>query len=299
MANTMGQCRLVIVEGIPGSGKTTTASFVKDFLDEQDVPNQLYREGDLDHPADFESVAHFSRPEFDSFLADHASYRRLLEQNASGDGEDRFVPYRKLRMESGQAAPDPLIADLAKRDVYETPSASTYCRLAATRWRRFTDEARRVEEVTILETCFLQNPLTVLLGKHNTPMSQALDHIREISNTIQPLHPALIYLRQRDTRATLERVAAERPREWKEFLITYFTQQGWGKATNARGFEGVVTFYEMRQSIELDFIEQSTIDHLIIDTDANNWAQSHDRIAALLRTSLGTVPTVVGQECDR
>ncbi|MBN1811997.1 MAG: hypothetical protein JXA14_09195 [Anaerolineae bacterium] len=285
----MDRCRLVMVEGIPGSGKTTTASFVKAFLDEQGLPNRLYREGDLDHPADFESVAHFSRPGFKSFLAGHASYRRLLEQNVSGADEDCFVPYRKLKTEDGQTAPEPLIADLAKHDVYETPSAGTYCRLAAARWRRFTDEALRVQEVTVLETCFLQNPLTVLLGKHNAPVSQALDHIRAISATIQPLQPALIYLRQRDPRETLDRVAAERPREWKEFLITYFTQQGWGKAMGEHGFGGVGAFYGMRQSIELDVIEQSTIDQLIIDTDANNWTDSHNKIAAFLRATLGIV----------
>lgn len=278
-------CKLVIVEGIPGSGKTTTASYVRDFLDQHGVSNRLFREGDLDHPADFESVAHFTRPDFDSFLAGHASFRRLLEQNVSVDGDDCFIPYRKLEAADGQDPPNELVADLAEHDIYETPLASTYCRLAVARWQRFANEALMTEKVTVVETCFLQNPLTVLLGKHNAPAPQVLDHVRAISGTIQPLQPALIYLRQQDPRATLERAAAERPPEWREFLITYFTQQGWGRATGASGFEGVVAFYKMRQSIELSYIEQSGIHHLVIDTHAGSWADSRSAIAAFLHAA--------------
>jgi thymidylate kinase len=49
--------KLIVVEGIPGSGKTTTANFIKELLDERNISNQLFLEGDLNHPADFESVA--------------------------------------------------------------------------------------------------------------------------------------------------------------------------------------------------------------------------------------------------
>jgi len=282
----MTPCKLVLVEGIPGSGKTTTATFVKRLLDRHDVPNRLFCEGDLDHPADFESVAHFDSPDFEAFLANHAPYRHLLEQHFVVDGSDLFVPYRKLRGDHEDVHLDGLIAELAKRDVYETPLAGTYCRLAAARWRRFVDEARTRHEVTVFETCFLQNPLTVLLGKHNVPVSDALDHIHTIVKTVQPLQPVLVYLQQRHPRATLERAAADRPQAWKEFLITYFIQQGWGKATGAQGFEGVIAFYEMRQRVEFQVIRSADLDYLIIDTDARSWDENQRILAAFLGSAL-------------
>ncbi len=282
----MTPCKRRAGGGHPGSGKTTTATFVKRLLDRHDVPNRLFCEGDLDHPADFESVAHFDSPDFETFLANHAPYRHLLEQHVVREAADCFVPYRKLRGDHEDVPLDGLIAELAKREVYETPLAGTYCRLAAARWRRFVDEARTRHEVTVFETCFLQNPLTVLLGKHNVPVSDALDHIHTIVKTVQPLQPVLVYLQQRHPRATVERAAAERPQAWKEFLITYFIQQGWGKATGAQGFEGVIAFYEMRQRVELQVIRSADLDYLIIDTDARSWDENQRILAAFLGSAL-------------
>ncbi len=82
----MTPCKLVLVEGIPGPGKTTTATFVKRLLDRHDVPSRLFCEGDLDHPADFESVAHFDGPDFEAFLANHAPYRPVERSGSLAQG---------------------------------------------------------------------------------------------------------------------------------------------------------------------------------------------------------------------
>ena len=70
----MHNSRLILVEGIPGSGKTSTATFIQKWLDEHGFANRLYLEGDLDHPADYELVAYFPRAEYQQFLIDHDSF---------------------------------------------------------------------------------------------------------------------------------------------------------------------------------------------------------------------------------
>jgi len=46
----MNNTKLILVEGLPGSGKTSTARYVKQLLDEQNIANRLFLEGDLEHP---------------------------------------------------------------------------------------------------------------------------------------------------------------------------------------------------------------------------------------------------------
>jgi len=41
--------KLVIVEGLPGSGKTTTASAIHEVLTNNYISSELFLEGNLDH----------------------------------------------------------------------------------------------------------------------------------------------------------------------------------------------------------------------------------------------------------
>jgi thymidylate kinase len=54
------QRQLILIEGIPGVGKTTTAQNIKKFLDKKGIKSKLFLEGNFDHPADYENVAYLT-----------------------------------------------------------------------------------------------------------------------------------------------------------------------------------------------------------------------------------------------
>jgi hypothetical protein len=193
----VSRCKLILVEGVPGSGKTAQAAWIKDYLDEKGIPNRLYLEGNPEHPADFESVAWFTPPQYQALLSRYPAQRPALERNAFIRGEDCFIGYGALRPDDGHPLPPDLLRELAAQDVYEIPSAETYCQLALARWREFVDRAMAVEGVWIFECCFMQNPLTVLIGKHGVPVQAARAHIGRLAAAVRPLQPALIFLLQR------------------------------------------------------------------------------------------------------
>jgi len=94
--------KLVLVEGIPGSGKTTAAQFIRDWLAERGAHPALYLEGTLDHPADFESVACLDESEIDRLLQRFPGYQDFLERQAAVKGGDWFFSYRKLQLRFGE-----------------------------------------------------------------------------------------------------------------------------------------------------------------------------------------------------
>ncbi len=277
--------KLILIEGIPGSGKTSIAAHLDRFLAERGWATRLYLEGDVYHPADYESVAYFERQAWETFRSRHPEQRALLERYLVWRGEDGFLAYGQLgqrlderlneRLNERHDLPAAVWEELAARDVYNVPSPDTYRRLALAYWQAFADQAQRGEETFLFECCFLQNPLTVLVGRHNVDGAEAAVHIQAVADTVTALHPILIYLRQEDPRATLEWVAGERPQAWWDFLISYFVGRGWCQAMGLVGSEGVIAFYEMRQRLELDILARLNMRTLIVDTSPDDWGSSY------------------------
>jgi hypothetical protein len=274
--------KLILVEGLPGSGKTTMAEFVRDEAAQHGRAPLLYLEGNLDHPADFESVAYLNAAAYGAVLEDYPDWREPLEAEAEVRGEDRFIGYRKLAQGPGPAWPEALLRRLAAHEIYEQ-SPETFQRLVAARWQAFVDGALAAEQVYIFECCFLQNPLTMLLGRHAEPVSAAEAFVLRLAQIVQPLDPLLIYLDPGQARPTLERVAKTRPPEWLEFVMAYHTKQGTGRARGWAGFDGLVKFCEMRQAIELALLPRLPWPHLRVPHA--DWAADRLQVAAFLESA--------------
>ena len=260
--------KLILVEGIPGSGKTTAARFIQQRLNEQGIQTALFLEGDLDHPADYESTACLGAEEYRALRRDFPQSMDVLDAWERPDGEDYFFPYRKMETHLGASPTGGLDARLLDRlrqaEVYEQPPA-VFERVINRRWQTLARQASQQETVYIFECCFLQNPLTMLLGRCGLPASHAADFVLTLGSAVEKLNPRLVYLHPSSTSETLRRVAGERPPEWLDFVIWYHTQQGYGRAHGLQGFDGLVSFYEMRQAVELDLLPRLPFSTLKIE----------------------------------
>ncbi|MBX3060540.1 MAG: hypothetical protein KF770_29130 [Anaerolineae bacterium] len=270
--------KLILVEGLPGSGKTTTAVFIANWLQERGVDTAVFLEGDLNHPADFESVAYLDRQEYVELLAQFPAETAFLQSQVIQEGEGYSFRYRALQ-QSYPHLPEPLINTLAQHEIYEQP-VPTFQRLLRRRWQRFVETAVPGNTTYIFECCFLQNPLTMLLGRHDEPVDVAEAFVLELADVVRGLRPCLIYLHPGEVRATLTRIAGERPSAWLDFVIAYHTQQGHGRAKGWQGFDGLVQFYEMRQAIELALLPRLSFASLLLTH--SDWSQDQAYIAAFL-----------------
>lgn len=274
----MTETKLILVEGLPGSGKTTTAVFVANWLQEHGWNTAVYLEGDLHHPADFESVACLDGSEYRDLLARFPAEAAFLQSQVIQDEEDCFFHYRALQQSHPHLA-ETLIHALAQHEIYELP-ISKFQQLLRQRWQRFTEMAAASETIFIFECCFLQNPLTMLLGRHDEPVDAAESFILELAEVVRELRPCLVYLHPGEVRDTLTKIAGERPSAWLDFVIAYHTQQGHGKIMSWQGFDGLVQFYEMRQAIELSLLPRLPFPSLLVEH--TNWPQNQEWIAAFL-----------------
>lgn len=268
--------KLILVEGIPGSGKSTIAEWVHAELERAGRPCELYLEGNPAHPADYEATAYFTPAAFDDVCrrypqgADHL--HRLVERR---DGAC-FVPYLQAAR-AGELSGD-LLDEVGKNDIYELESVPLHRRLIAERWRAFTGRALEKEVVTVFECCFLQNPLVVLLGKHNRE-DDAREQVHQLADIVRPLKPVVVYLAPADVRATLERARGERPQGWVDFVSAYFSEQAWGQAQGVEGYEGMIQFHELRQQLDREILAELDLDYHVLEAPEKDWdaARAHLR----------------------
>lgn len=275
----MEKSKLIVVEGMWGSGKTTTAQFIYDHLTESGAKARLFLEGDLDHPADYDKVACFTVQEYNETLQKHSASIELMRSITEDRGNYKFVPYGKHRRELGNVFSDDLLADVAQYDIYDgILPLERHCEVHLCRWREFVKAQLHRDEITIFECCFIQNPLTAMLGRYDASEEVIIDYVLELANVIKPLNPQLIYFHSGDVRTTLSRAFQERSSDWNDGVTQYFTQQGYGLSHGLTGFDGLVEFLRVRTQIELKIVEQLPLRKTGIKNDDLNWHRVRQKV---------------------
>ncbi|MGD8403627.1 MAG: hypothetical protein PVJ21_08195 [Anaerolineales bacterium] len=275
--------KLILFEGVPGSGKTTAAINLQCFLENNRIPSCFWREGNFDHPADFEGIACLTETGYQDLVSRYPELVELFQEYTFVRGDDHLLKYRKMQHFHPQIINQTLMDELSRLDVYDGLPMDEYCRLALDRWWDFCQTTKNSNEVTLLECCFLQNSLTVLLAYHDADPQFARQHIEKMTEIIRPLNPLVIYLQPKNVNRALQYVRAERPKAWADFVTWYLTEQEYGKSHNLKGYEGVIQFYEMRQKLELEILRSLLLEQMVIEHSGQEWERCNNEMIGFVK----------------
>lgn len=273
--------KLIIVEGLPGSGKSTTAQIVYDILKEKGINTEFYCEGNYNHPADFDGVAYFNSEDFNILEQAHSTSRYVLNKIKIKYYNGYLIPYRKAIEEQQITFEEELFNDITKNDIYELP-IELHIELILSRWNDFVTNYINEDKVVVFECCFIQNPVTVSMIKNNSPKDVTMSYITSLAKKIVPLEPVLIYVEQQDIKASFSKAVSERPNEWFGGFTHYYTNQGYGLANNLRGLDGVVQVLEARSKLESNVYDSLELVKYKIDNSAFNLDLIKERINSII-----------------
>lgn len=246
--------KLIMVEGLPGFGKSTTSRMIYDILTERSIETRLVMEGDVDHPADYEGTACLTEEDFRRLLEAAGSFKEILIERASKKGSWNLIPYQKLKNEYGTSFPDDLYHSLSKQDIYELP-LDLNRRLITERWEAFAEQALQEPVFMIFECCFIQNPVTIGMVKYDAPDDQLMDYVLGLEKAILGLNPVLFYIEQDNLEYAFRKAIRERPEAWSTGFVHYYTQQGYGKHHGLEGVEGTLEVLEARRRLEYRILD--------------------------------------------
>ncbi|SDE66431.1 AAA domain-containing protein [Fontibacillus panacisegetis] len=273
--------KLIIIEGLPGSGKSTIAQLVSEILADRGIEVQLFQEGNLEHPADYDGVSFYRQDEFNQLLSDYKGFKEMLESRTIKCRNDFLIPYRKIKNEFGSDFPDELLQEIFTKDIYELPFDQNI-KLITERWSSFNNDSVHNNSIHIFECCFIQNPLTIGTVKYNIQKREVINYVLQLEDIIKPLNPLLIYIDQKDIRSTFEKAVDERPKEWSDGFIDYYTNQGFGKMQGYHGFDGAVQVLQERKNIELEIFNLLEINKRKIDNSQYNIEMCKEEIRKIL-----------------
>ncbi|MGM2686624.1 hypothetical protein [Bacillus cereus group sp. BceL004] len=246
--------KLIIVEGLPGFGKSTTAQLINDILSQNKIEVELFLEGNLNHPADYDGVSCFNKFEFDRLLSNSGDFKEVLLKRVLKKGSNYLLPYRKIKNEFGDQFSDELFNNISRNDIYEL-SFDKNVELIAGKWQNFAEIALEDDKVYIFECCFIQNPLTIGMIKYGEQKEKIINYVMKVAKIIENLNPMLFYVEQDNLEFSFRKALKERNPEWSTGIVDYYTNQGYGKEHNHSGVEGAIKVLEARRNLELEIFD--------------------------------------------
>lgn len=274
--------KLILIEGLPSTGKSTIAQIAKEIFDEMNIDNELFLEGNLDHPADYDRVAYFNKEEYSKFLDENINYRNLIEEITEIKEEGYFIPYYKEKEQIKNLFPAELSKKIYQRDIYELPLELNK-KLILNNWQRFADKAKKEDKVYIFECVFIQNPITVSIIRDNVSKEYAFKYVRELLKIIDNLNPILFYLKQDNIEESFKKVIKERSEWWLDFFIDYYNKREFGQANNLKGLEGTLKGLKKIDEIQLELLHKLNMEKHIINNSHYNKGKIKRKIGNLLK----------------
>ena len=263
--------KLILVEGIPGSGKSTIAKNIGEYLSANGIKTKVYTERQL-HPVDLAWCACIPIEYYNSVISKYPQYQNAIRENTHFENNSAIVAYTKFTIK------DPEFFKLMEsyKIFNGRVGFDVFSSLFLKRWANFSMQAENWDDITVFECAYLQNQLCELIYFHNMDQNNIGKYLLALIDTVRNINPIMFYLNQPNISEHIRRIADQRvnangEKEWLEKVILYTENSPYGKMNNLKGYSGVVQSFEIRKQIELNLIKKLPITTYIINNQNYDW----------------------------
>lgn len=276
--------KLLLLEGIPGSGKSWTSRRVSRYLSHKKIVNDLYIEG-CRHPVNLEGYVCVPINKVDDIIKKFSKFEKKIREHQIIDGEYTLIARQKVMREDSEIFK--FLQQYAIWDNIGYCNFRMFQNLHINSWGRFTQKQKNTDVVSIFECAFLQDHVTELMLFYTMTEKEIINYFNGLYKTIVELSPLVIYLQQKDVAETIARVANVRTDErkgisWADRVADMISNSPYGKANHLNGYNGMVEFFVRRKQVDNLILESLPIKHFIIDNDDYDWDNNFKKIKDII-----------------
>lgn len=169
----------------------------------------------------------------------------------------------------------------------ESTAEQLACR-AVSRWRSFAEKVRHGPTVPVLDGQLFHGDLTNLFLMEAS-FDEVAAYCGSLAQLIGPLHPLIVYLRQRDVESAVRTVCAERGEAWVKYQVDWKLKGPYAVRRNLVGLEGLIALYQDYRLMTDALFDRLTLDKIVIENSDRDWARYNQQV--LERLGLDGAPS--------
>ena len=292
MGHDGGVGRLLLVEGIPGSGKTTTARSTARWLAGAGARVTVYCEGDP-QPADLAWQWWLPPAEFEAVCRLHPSAEAELRRCAWVGAAGVAVAYTKVDADRCAGQWPEVQAAMQGREPFNgTIPAVTFVDILAARWAEFgaSEGSAGVADVVVFDGAFLQNTLVELVLFADRDAGALTGDLCRLAESVARWRPLLLRLVPVDPAAALDAVGRERVDEeghpwWRESAEAYTADTPWARARGLSAPNVLQAYLANRQRLESEVLPHLPLEWVDLASPVGTsqpWAPFEEKLEAIL-----------------
>lgn len=277
----MEHTKLIMLEGLPGTGKSTNAYFLLRQLERAGKRARWFHEVARPHPVLFFDEACLSRAEYGAFVRSFPRAQPVLNRVAAYRKNAVGIDLLEIEWNYGEEIGTEALEALRKFDVCMKFPLDLYEEIALEKWACFVERALRVEDrVYLLDSAIFQYQIFTYLLK-NAPYEALERLIGRLMDVVRPLNPCLVYFNRENTRDTISFLEETRGKDFMEWMGARDANEPYygGRPGGAEGHRHFLMDYG---DIARRLFERADCRKLGIEVSGQDWPTLENALLAFL-----------------